>query len=497
MRITSNAPPLVARVTAPPAAPPVLVPLAVVAGAFTLAQLVLVPPGMGLGWDESVYVSQVSPHAPAAFFSAPRARGVPLLVAPVAAWSSSTELLRVYLAVLSGAGLYCGLRVWRGLFPVRVLALAGAVFATLWVTLFYGPQAMPNYWVAVGALVTTGCFLRARAARTAPRVRPVGRTTLWGAAAGSALMAWMRPTDAVWVCVPLLLLPAVARGWRLPRLSAAMAVGLGTGAGAWVVEAYLRYGGLARRLDDASRIQGGLGWNIAVDDQLRSLVGRTLCRPCTGDLPPVMMYAWWFALPVLAAVGAAVAVRARRGAPTLVLLACATTAALPYLFFIGYAAPRFLLPAYALLAIPLADGLLSLVTGPGGAWRPVAGTLVALALVAHLGVQYSVLTQTVDRTTAARRDWDRVAAGLHRLGVRPPCLLTGDNAIPIGFYAGCSSAAVRGNNANITRAGILRTAERVPVATLVAGDGPPPEYARSWPAHEVAGFRLHVAPTGP
>ncbi|WP_055715424.1 hypothetical protein [Streptomyces torulosus] len=493
MRISSNAPPLVAPVTTPPAATPVLAPLAAVAGAFTLAQLVLVPPGMGLGWDESVYISQVSPHAPAAFFSAPRARGVPLLVAPVAAWSSSTELLRVYLAVLSGAGLYLGLRVWHGLFPLRVLALAGALFATLWVTLFYGPQAMPNHWVAIGALVTAGCFLQAKARATAPPYS-LRRTTLWGAAAGTALMAWMRPTDAVWVSLPLLLLLVGARGWWQPRLAAAMAAGLGTGAGAWVIEAYVQYGGLVRRLDEASRVQGGLGWHIAVDDQLRSLVGRTLCRPCTGELPHVAIYAWWFALPVLAAVGAAVAVRARRRTPTLVLLACATTAALPYLFFIGYAAPRFLLPAYALLAIPLADGLLSLVTGPGGAWRPVAGTLVALALVAHLGVQYAVLKRTVERTTAWHRDWDRVAADLRRLGVRPPCLLTGDYAIPIAFYAGCASAAVRGNNANITREGILRTAERVPVATLVSADGTPPAYARSWPAHEVAGFRLHVAP---
>ncbi|BBC31957.1 hypothetical protein SGFS_032510 [Streptomyces graminofaciens] len=115
-----------------------------VAGSFTLAQLALVPPEMGLGWDETVYVSQVSPHAPAAFFSAPRARGVPLLVAPVAAWSSSTVLLRVYLALLAGLGLYLALRACRGLFLVRVLALAGALFTTLWVTLFYGPQAMPN-----------------------------------------------------------------------------------------------------------------------------------------------------------------------------------------------------------------------------------------------------------------------------------------------------------------------------------------------------------------
>lgn len=91
--------------------------LALVAGAFTLAQLALVRPGLGLGWDEVVYVSQVSPEAPAAFFSAPRARGISLLAAPVASWSTSTELLRVYLALLSGLGLFLALRAWRGLFP--------------------------------------------------------------------------------------------------------------------------------------------------------------------------------------------------------------------------------------------------------------------------------------------------------------------------------------------------------------------------------------------
>jgi len=173
--------------------------IALVAIAFTLAQLLLVRPGMGLGWDETVYVSQISTHAPAAYFSAPRARGVSLLVAPITSWSSSTALLRVYLAVLSGAALYLALRVWRGLFPARVLALGGAFFASLWVTLFYGPQAMPNYWVAIGALACVGCFLRAQADGS-------DRAALWGVAANAALMAWMRPTDAVWATLPLLVL---------------------------------------------------------------------------------------------------------------------------------------------------------------------------------------------------------------------------------------------------------------------------------------------------
>ena len=45
--------------------------------------------------------------------------------------------------------------------------------------------------------------------------------------------------------------------------------------------------------------------------------------------------------------------------------ACGLCVAAQYLFMIDYAAPRFLLPAYALLAIPAADGLAFLVTGAG------------------------------------------------------------------------------------------------------------------------------------
>ncbi|GAA2442468.1 hypothetical protein [Streptomyces glaucus] len=461
-------------------------PLAAVAVLFTLAQLALVRPVLGLGWDETVYVSQVTSHTPAAFFSAPRSRGVSLLVAPVASWSSSTPLLRVYLALLSGLALFLALRAWRGLFPTRVLAAAGALFASLWVTLFYGPQAMPNYWVAIGALVCAGCFLRYRA-------RGSGRAALGGVAAGAALMAWMRPTDAVWTTVPLFLLVLVAAG-RHWRLLLALAGGLAAGAVPWVIEAYAAHGGLAERLAEASRIQGGLGWQIAVDDQLRSLGGRALCRPCTGSMPHPLVALWWFVLPVLAALGLAVAVRARRAARTLVPLACAVTAALPYLFMIGYAAPRFLLPAYALLALPVADALWHLVTGPGGRWRPVAAALVALGLLGHLAVQFAVLERTVDRNTDSRRDWARTADGLHRLGVRPPCLITGHEAIPIGFYTGCSSANTHGHNANTTAADILRAARRVPVAALTAPGGTPPAYARSWPVHRVQGLQVRVAP---
>ncbi|MGW4549744.1 hypothetical protein ACWEN4_25785 [Streptomyces violaceorubidus] len=464
-------------------------PIAVVAAVFVLAQLVLVHPSMGLGWDEIVYVSQVTSHHPAAFFSAPRSRGVPLLVAPVASWSASTELLRVYLAVLSGLGLYLGLRAWQGLFPARVLATAGAFLATLWVTLFYGPQAMPNYWVAIGALVTVGCALRALGAG---RGRS-GRGAPAGVAAGAALMALMRPTDAVWVAGPLLVLVLVRRHWPLLL---ALAGGLAAGAGEWVVEAYAWYGGLGERLSRASEIQGGLGWNLALDDQMRSLGGRGLCRPCTGAMPHPVVTLWWLLLPVLAVLGTVVAVRARRATATLVALACAVTAAAPYLFLIGYAAPRFLQPAYALLALPVADALWHLVKTGRDRWRPVTATLVVLAAAGHLAVQFSVLVGTVDRNVASREDWARVAGELHRLGVRPPCLVTGHESIPVGYYAGCSSGATGGNNENTTAAEIVDTARRIPVAALTGPGGTPPAYARDWAAHRVTDLEIRVAPPG-
>ncbi|MEV6112801.1 hypothetical protein AB0L59_09795 [Streptomyces sp. NPDC052109] len=464
---------------------PALFPLVAVAAAFTLAQLLLVGPGMGLGWDETVYVSQVSAHAPAAFFSAPRARGVSLLVAPVASWSSSTALLRIHLAILSGLALFLALRTWRGLFPVRVLAVAGALFASLWVTLFYGPQAMPNYWVAVGALSTVACFLRARAGQ--------GRSVWWGLAGSAALMALMRPTDAVWTVLPLLALGLARR--RRPAVGVLLA-GLAAGAAEWVIEAYAGFGGPVRRLAEGSAIQGGLGWHIAVLDQLRSLGGRALCRPCTGAPPDPVVTVWWFVLPVLAVLGLAVAVRARRTTVTLLPLACAATAAFPYLFLIGYAAPRFLLPAYALLALPVAEALVYLVTAPRRSWRPVVVPLVCLGLAGHLAVQLAVLVHTVDGATAQRRGWSRTAAVLHRVGVRPPCLLTGGDAIPIAFYAGCASAATTGHNAGTTESDITRTARRIPVAVLVSAGSRPPGYARDWPAEPIDGGRLHYTVPG-
>ncbi|MDX6312573.1 MAG: hypothetical protein QOF44_2037 [Streptomyces sp.] len=466
--------------------------LAGVSVAYVLVQLALVVPGTGLGWDETVYTSQVSGSVPAAFFSAPRARGITFLAAPVAELTRSTLALRVWMALLSGAGLFVALWVWRKLLPVRVLVLAGGLFAGLWITLYYGPQVMPNLWDAYGVLLAVGCFLRAARDRG-------DRTALVGLAAGVAVAGLMRPPDAVWLAMPLVGAALLVREWRRPALVAVVAVGLVLGCGEWVVEAFVRYGGLAERLRLGSDIQGGMGRHFAVDDQIRALDGRALCRPCDIPWRHRITSVWFFALPVPAVAGAVAARRAGRRATALLPLVVAAFLAVPYLFLIDYAAPRFLLPAYALLALPVADCLWWVVTGPGGRLRLVAATLVAVALCGHLAVQFSVLTRTVHDNRLQRAVNDSIADRLRQAGVRPPCMITGDSSVLIAFYSGCASREMGGADASITPDGVRAMAGHKPVAVLVKKGRQPPAFAREWRVVQLRdgapfrGYRAYVS----
>jgi hypothetical protein len=155
--------------------------------------------------------------------------------------------------------------------------------------------------------------------------------------------------------------------------------------------------------------------------------------------------------------------------------------AVPYLLMIDYAAPRFLLPAYAVLAIPVAEGVVWLATVPHGRPRPVVVAVLALALGVHLAVQFRVLARVVERGRAASAGDQRVVDVLRRYGVRRPCVLSGNEAIPLAYVAGCASRESGGADRSITPSGLLRIARAGrPVAVLVSGHGHPPAYARGW-----------------
>ncbi|MFF5971825.1 hypothetical protein ACFY7C_09900 [Streptomyces sp. NPDC012769] len=447
---------------------------AAVAALFTLAQLALVIPGSGLGWDEAVYVSQVGGNAPPAFFSAPRARGITYLVAPVAAVTASTTAIRVYLALLSGAALFGALWIWRRLLPPAVLTAAGALFASLWITLFYGPRVMPNLWCAFGALAAVGCFLRATTT-----TRP--RNPLLGLGAALCAVTLLRPAEGLWLTLPLLAAALLVPAWRRrPAVFPALLAGPLLGALPWITEAYARYGGLAARLRRADEIQGSLGWYMSVDDHVRALAGRTLCRPCDVPWEHPVTALWWFVLPIAVAAGIAAAFRAGRGAPAVLATATALSLAAPYLFTVGYAAPRFLLPAYALLALPAGEALIALVRKVGGARRPAALGLLTGLLLGHLAVQYAVLTGASANSRSAHTHFTSIAAALHGHGIRPPCLVSGEEYVPVAYHTGCASRAIGGHDAAITPQGITDAARRMPVAVLVPAGAAPPAHARGW-----------------
>lgn len=459
--------------------------LTAVAGAFTVAQLAFVAPGFHLGWDETVYVSQVSPHIPSAFFSAPRARGISVLAAPLALMTMSTLALRAYLAVLSGGALFLALWAWRRLRPVPTLAVAGVLFAGLWVTQLYGPQAMPNLWVALGGLAAVGCFLRSVRDRD-------DRGALVGLGCALAAVALFRPTDAVWLTLPMAAAALLVARWRRPALLAVIVLGLALGGAPWIIEAYLSYGGVAARLHRSSAVEGGIAWHIAVGDILRTMDGGTLlCRPCTRPWRHPAASLWWFALPLAVAGGVLSAARAHRLATTLLPALCALSVAVPYLLLIDYAAPRFLLPAYALAALPVADGALSLTSSVRTGLRP-ATTALVFALVATQTVsQHLILTHAVRVASASTGDYARIAADLRTLGVRPPCLITGRLATPVGYEARCASDQTVGHNRNTTPAAVLDIAATEPVAVLVRPHHRPPAYARTWTPHPLPGLRRH------
>lgn len=433
---------------------------------FAACELLFVSPRMGLSWDETVYVSQVGQRAPAAWFDPARARGVPVIVAPVAYVTSSIVALRVYLSLLAAAGLVLSLLVWRGLRQAWVLALAGVAFGGLWVAQYYGPQAMPDIWSAYGSLAATGFFLR--------HVARPGWRALAGLGLCVAFVALVRPGDAVYLAVPLVAAAVVVPAWRSWRLGFAVVAGLVAGGAEWAAEAVVRFGGVTSRLHEAGAEQSGFGLHFALLDELKALNGPTLCRPCTVGYRQPELDLWWLLLPVLVLLGVWAARRTGRLGGTLLPAVVGCCLAAQYLFMIDYSAPRFLLPAYAVLAIPVADGLSWLISGVRFDLRPAMAAVVACLMFTQVTIQHYVLDHEAGGTVTFHDDYTTIASRLAAHGVRAPCLVTGVQYIPIAYVAGCASAG-SGAGAGATRVLLLVTGHR------------PPAYARHWHTFRIGG----------
>ena len=466
-----------------------------VAVAFTFAVLLFGPLRVPLFWDESVYASQISQHVPM-LWGAERARGMPLLVAPVTLLTSSVVALRVYLVLMAGIGLFLAMLAWRGRRPDWVVALAGVIFGGLWITQWQAPLVLPNYWTAIGGVAGVGLFVRAM---ERGRLSPLGFALL---AAAVAFTAIMRPYDAIVIFVPLLVIAMAARPpgsavSLVAALDGAIVTGLAVGIGEWVAESYLYFGGPSMRMHATTAASGGSKLNLLNNLRIMS-GGQVSSVPYFPSIrgwsyPPLLI--WWAVFGGLALIGV---YAARRYYGWLL-------AATPVICALGiyalYSLPvrdntRYLQPMWALLAVSAADGIYWLVTAPRGRLRLVAIATASLFVAAELGAQHVVLAaENAQRLADARVQTDAVQ-DMRQLGVRPPCLLTSSRvAVPItmpaAYYLGC---AYHWHIKSPAQADGRR------VVVLVNGGARPQPFAQYWPAYRlpktsgnVVGY---VEPTG-
>lgn len=395
--------------------------LLVVAVIYVLATLPGIRELRTLLWDEAIYASQFATGAHPLRMSAPRAWGMPLLLAPIDVLTTSTVAIRLYLSALSGIGLFLAFRPWLRIGDAWVAPVAATVFATLWTTTLFGAMGYPNLWLAFAIVAGIGYGVRALG-------DPTDRWAMVGLVVAFVFASMFRPSDTAYMAAPLVLLLLVRRVWR-PLV--ATVAGIAVGWIAWGGESFIRFGDPITRLRLTSTTN-----DIALGFYPLPLVQAAdgpylVCRPATMclDIHPLELV-WLVALPLLVIAGI-LATRPR----TPYLLAAVSGACLvvSYLFTLDWAAARYLSPTYALLALPVAAALVAAVR-----WRRAMAVVIVVALLFHVGMQLRTYQRVTDRLSASTLRTTLQAESLRdALGVRPDCVVFGPDATELSFVLGC------------------------------------------------------------
>jgi hypothetical protein len=403
-----------------------------VAAGYAAAQLALGMHRVFLGWDEVLYVSQFSGEMPPGFMDSPRAWGIPFIVAPVAAVAASVETIRIYVISLLSVGVFCVFWAWLRVRDTAAVPLAALLLCCLWVSLFYGNAVMPNMVTALCTVAAVALFLQ-----VSRGLRPGrgARRAMAGLAAAFGVMSLVRPLDTVWIGLPLIAATWVHRPWR--RLAAPAAILAGSAGGwiPWIIEAYVRFGGLLPRLEQIARWNGD-GLHVQILRHLQSFgSGNLLCTSAESSCGPVVPGAVlvWSALAVLVVVG----MLALRGTPhrpaAVITVVVAATNAAAYFFLSQLANPRFLLPTYALLVLPAAEGLRWCAHRLRLAGPVAAASILAAVVGAQLTMAYGVAADMRD----ARAQEIRRARAVGRLPIHRPCVVYGISAPQIAYLTHC------------------------------------------------------------
>jgi hypothetical protein len=389
---------------------------------FVALQWTLFPHDRPPGWDESVYLSQITPGAEAAFFAGWRARGITLIVAPAIWAGASIGELRVFLMVVSAVGLGLALAVWKSVIGLTA-SVALFLFSCTWIALLNASQVMPNFWTAVLGLAAAGY---------AVRWNERGRSrdaVLAGAAL--ALTAVVRPTEATVIFAALA--AVVLLGRRSWTILAALTTGLAIGWLPWVVEMSARFGGPLQALRGAAA--GHVAPAPVTQNLLRHL-SYTNGELISTVVPPAGVI-WWVVLAVLAIAGIVRATTRAERVAALVGTVAAVAVTIEYVVFVPVLAPRFLLPAYAFAAIPASLGLVSLLRGRG--ILRAAGVVVAVIAIPWAVWQAGVARRVEAEATRVGSLFREAGQQIGRMAAGDTCSFMSPAGYPqIQLASGCA-----------------------------------------------------------
>jgi len=448
--------------------------LVVVGLGYLVVQLLAFSLDRPPSWDEAIYLSQVAPGAEALPFVPSRARGITFLALPVLQLGGSLLQLRIFLAVASAVALTGAFRMWARVVGSGAVA-AAVLFAGAWPALFYGSELMPNLWVAIIAVAATAVLGRRLA-------RGEGRYDELAAGGLVAVAAMIRPLDAVVLTAALVLVPFAVRRATVSWV-AFLGLGLAAGWGPWLVEMTGRFGSPAEAFAAAARLGHTGRWSLFENvRQYLALSDGPSIGPVANPDVPVSGVLWLLALAILGTLGLRLATSRGLLASLAVPTAAGVALAAEYVVFTDAQAPRFLLPALALLTIPAGFGLASMLVrarDPEGSPAARVAPIVVAALVVGWGIfQFVVATRVEAGVTEQRASAQRVGVGIRELAARQPCLVYSEANFPIVGYAARCRAAPLGKALGTwgDRARLLEAEGIRPFLVLLrARAAPPPE----------------------
>jgi hypothetical protein len=403
--------------------------LVVVAAAFLAAELTPALLRLPLGTDEITYIARTSVRVSGVMLPPVHGQGAGLLAAPVTLFTESLLAIRIWMALLSAVGLFLALLCWRGLRPMWVIALAGLILASLAITQDSGVQIYPDWWGALGVLALTGLLLHA----VAGTMR--GRLVLPLITAASFVIVVMRPQNLVFIMGPAILAVVVVRGWRQPRVLAAIAAGTVLGFLEWIIGAYVWYGGLASRLHEAGQEPPALRLYFSLGTQAKVLSGPWYCVPpagCQGWVMPGESV-WWVVFLGVSVLGLVVSWRAAARASAVLAAGTAVWVFALYVFLVPFGAPRYMLPSLALMSVLAADAVAWLVTK--ARWRRAGVAFACVFLLSGI-ISQRVVVQKLAAAEQSGRPFVAKADRIRDLGVQPPCAM---GSTAVAYYVGCSA----------------------------------------------------------